>query len=165
MRKATFLFASLLGFWSCGKSSSKSVSSVSKIDFTSQGVLQFKSSASSFGVSGSRYDLDFTKGTVTKYSFSSDTSQYEKLASATLSSSEKTSLSSQLKSVSHQSLATCSDCTKTRASVWIEITDRSEPAYYFANEGDCSCPADGENAPTLSYTALKAVYDDILELF
>ncbi len=150
---------------SCGKSSSTAKNSVTKIDFTTQGVLQFKSSASSFGVSGTRYDLDFSEGKITKYNFSSDTSRYEEVESKTLSSSTKTALSSKLKSVSHQSYGTCSDCTETRASVWIEITDRSEPAYYFANEGDCTCPADGENAPTLPYTTMKTIYDSILALF
>ncbi|RZA21700.1 MAG: hypothetical protein EOP10_16330 [Proteobacteria bacterium] len=150
---------------SCGKKAASSSSSGSLIDFTQYDTLQFKSSASSFGVSGSRYDLDLSSNTIKKYNYDSTANMYALVSEKSLSTSIKSSLTTKLQKVVYNRLAQCSNCTATRASVWIEITDRSSPLYYFANQGDCTCPKDGENAPTLQYDALKSIYDQILTLF
>ncbi|MES2745715.1 MAG: hypothetical protein V4655_09825 [Bdellovibrionota bacterium] len=160
----------LLGFaisltLSCGKKADSSSPSGSLIDFTKYDTLQFKASASSFGVSGTRYDLDLSSSTVKKYNIDSTAGVYTLVSEKSLSAAVKSSLSTKLQKVVYNRLSQCSNCSATRASVWIEITDQTPPLYYFSNQGDCSCPSDKDNAPTLPYDTLKAVYDQILSLF
>lgn len=163
--KALLALLPLAFVWSCGKSSSQSGSTTSLIDLTKYDVLQFKAASSSFGVGGNRYDLNLGESRLEKFGVSNESSTYQSQGSVTLSESVTASLETKLQKVAYRKHGTCSDCTKTRASVWIEITNISKPLYYFANEGDCSCPADGENAPTLNYEAIRDIYDQLLGAF
>lgn len=162
MRKI-LLLGLLFFLFSCGNESSKP-NTGSLIDFTQYNTLQFKASASSFGVSGTRYDLNLAQNALKKFTFSSDSGTYELTSQITLTPAAKTSLSTKLESVLFKRFSQCGNCSTTRPSVWIEITDRSPALYYFSNQGDCSCPSDGANAPTLPYTSLKTLYDEILAL-
>lgn len=157
------VFAAAIGT-GCGKNSAKSSSS-SLINLSQYDTLQFKASASAFGVSGTRYDLSLDTRTVKKFAIDSTSGAYAEVGEAVFTAAMKNDFTSRLQKVDYKKFATCSDCNATRPSVWVEITEISPALYYFANEGDCSCPSDGENAPTLQYGDLKSIYDEILALF
>jgi len=148
---------------SCGKKDTPPVGSTR--DFTRYDLVQLKS-ATGLGVSGTRYDLTLADKTVKKFIFTSENG-YQADRTYTMNEAAKSTLNLKLKSVPTGAYSQCADavCAANRPSVWIELPNTDPPSYFFSNEGDCSCPDDGENAPTLQYAAMNAIYQDILALF
>lgn len=163
MRRLAFIAAAVLILGSCGKSSSKNKGEIK--DFTKYDLIQFKSS-SGIGVSGTRYDLTLADKTIKKYNFTSGTG-YALAEEKTITEALKGTISGKLKKMSVNALAACSTaaCAASRPSVWLELTNENPDVFYFSNQGDCSCPADGANAPTLYYSQTDSIYQDILKQF
>ncbi len=162
MRNFGLLLLSLALGIGCGK---KSKNSGSITDFTKNDLIQFKS-ATGLGVSGTRYDLILGKKTIKKYTLGSGGTLQED-RSLTMSDASKSSLSSKLKNITVAPLGQCAEsiCKSSRPSVWMELPNAKPPAYFFSNEGDCSCEDDRENAPTLQYGQMNTIYKEILALF
>lgn len=168
LRKFLFIFSATLSvsLTSCGeKKASPPSTSTSTLDLSKHDILQFKAASSAFGTGGSRYDLSLTEGTVEKFEISSESSVYESKGKQSLSPSLKSEISGKIGKLTSKKWGSCADCTQTRASVWIEITETTSPLYYFAYNGDCSCADDGANAATLKYSELKTIYDQLLGAF
>lgn len=161
LRRMTFLFPLVLAL-SCRKNNAtKSGSSI--VDFTKNVVIPFKA-GSSLGGSATRYDLELGAKSLKKYSYSSTTGKYAVEKELTMTEAVKSSLNQKLKTITVKTHGACptTTCSNERASVWIELTSVTPARYYFSNEGDCTCPNDGENAPTLIYTQMDEIYKEIL---
>jgi hypothetical protein len=163
MRGSFVVVAVFLSLVACGKSSSKNSGEIK--DFTKYNLIQFKSSAG-LGVSASRYDLTLADKTIKKYNFNSTTG-YALAEEKTITEALKGTISGKLKKMSVNTLTACSAaaCTAGRPSVWLEMTNENPDVFYFSNQGDCTCPADGANAPSLYYSQTDSIYQDILKQF
>ncbi|MBC7530899.1 MAG: hypothetical protein H7318_04915 [Oligoflexus sp.] len=161
--RSRIILTFLISF-SCGKNNATK-SGTSIVDFTKNDTIEFKA-GSSLGVSATRYDLTLASKALKKYNYSSTDGKYVLEKELTMTEAAKSSLSTKLKKIAVKSHGACAaaTCTSGRASVWMEITYVRPARYYFSNQGDCSCPNDGENAPTLVYTQMDEIYKEILVL-
>lgn len=163
MRNTSALLVLIALSLSCGKSSATNGGMI--VDFTKFDLIQFKSAAG-IGVSGDRYDLTLASKSLKQYHYSSTAGSYVLEQDLTMTEAAKGDLSQKLRKITVKSLGACAEavCSAARASIWMELPNIAPPQYYFSKQGDCSCPDDGENAPTLSYSQMDTIYQTILGL-